>query len=109
MEFGEVEGEVVILKTETMNQTKKSFGMSVVAFLLLILSIIMLVLAKKYNVPPFMVGVPCLLAFLAGAIGFIFSIKSLKEENSSKKILSPIFNSFLLVCMVAFILGDLLK
>lgn len=87
--------------------TKKSFLLSVLAFTLLIFSIIIINLANKYNLPPYMVGIPFATTFLFGAIGWIFSLKSIKEENTFQKILSLIFNSILLLCLIAFILGDL--
>ncbi len=89
--------------------TKKSFTLSILAFSLLIISIIIIILAKKYDLPSYMVGMPFFLTCLLGAIGFIFSLRSIKEENTVQKILSLIFNSFLVFSLIAFILGDLLK
>ncbi len=87
--------------------TKKSFTLSILAFSLLIISIIIINLSNKYDLPAYMVGIPFASTCLLGTIGWIFSLRSIKEENTVQKILSLIFNSFLVLMLIAFILGDL--
>jgi peptidoglycan/LPS O-acetylase OafA/YrhL len=89
--------------------TKQSFRMSIIAIALLMLSIAILILSKKYTLPAYVIGIPFFLTFLSGAIGWIYSLKSFKEDNTIRKILSIIINSFFVLCLIAFILGDLLK
>ena len=87
--------------------TRKSFIISIYTLICLVISIVIIILANKFQWPAFAVGGPFLITLLLGSIGWVYSLKSIKEKNTIQKIVSIIFTSVLVLWLIAFILGDL--
>ena len=87
--------------------SSKSFILAILSFTLIVVVILLLVTAKYIKIPAFIIGVAIVIAGLVSIAGLIYGFKSVKESNSVRKIISLIYNGFVLLLFIAFIIGDL--
>lgn len=88
----------------------KAFKLSFAAFVMIALSIGVLIInnGNDLNLPAVIIGGGFSLGGILGVVGWIYSLKGVKEPITARKVLALLFNSFIVLLFVAFLLGDLL-